>query len=256
MAVLFVPALIPAGSLKSTLATGARWRFYVTGTTNLQDIYTTDALTTEHTNPVVSDSAGIFDPIYLDQAVIYRAQLLTADGVLVPGFDIDPYNPADSFIVSAASITAAMLAAGAAAASLGFTPANKAGDTLTGDLILALAPPTLNALSAGFRGAPSATHNATYTLVLADAGTLLLHTDATARAWTIPPNASVGLPIGTMVMAVNSGTGAVTLTRGAGVSLRIAGNSVDGNKTLAQYGVATLLKYATDDWLVMGEGLS
>lgn len=254
MAIPFIPAMLPAWAFDADLTGVASWRFYETGTTDLVDTYQDADMVTENANPLPSNTAGVFYPVFLDQAITYRAQLLGSGGTVVR--DFDPYNPADGFIIGTASITAAMLAAGAAVASLGFTPLNKAGDTATGDLILDLDPTTLNSLSAGFRGAPSGTHDATYTMVLADAGTTLLHTSATAHTWTIPPNASAALPIGTIILAVNSGSGAVMLARGAGVTLRLAGNSTDGNKTLAQYGVAALLKYATNDWLASGAGIS
>lgn len=127
----------------------------------------------------------------------------------------------------------------------------KAGGTMTGDI--ALADPTPgSASSAGFRGAPTNMQDATYTLVLKDAGKTVLHTSGSAHAWTIPPNASVGFPLGTVIKVVNTGAGAVTLTRGASVALRRNGSSTDANRTLNQYGSALLEKVGTDSWLVSG----
>ena len=104
----------------------------------------------------------------------------------------------------------------------------------------------------GFRGAPGNTQDTNYTLVLSDAGKTILHTSGSAHAWTIPPNSSVAFPTGTVVVMLNSGSGAVTITRGSGVALRAAGDSTDENKTLSQHGVATLIKAATDSWYVSG----
>lgn len=158
--------------------------------------------------------------------------------------------------IAADTIGDSELEAGAAVANIGYTPANKAGDTFTGDVVLASAPASLSITSAGFRGIPINTQDADYTLVIGDAGKMIRHTDTTARAYTIPPNSSVAFPVGTTVAVRNVGTGAVTLTQGAGVSIRIAGASTTGNKTVAQWGLCTIVKEDTDVWVATGTGVS
>lgn len=74
---------------------GAKAFFYQTGGTTLQDVYTTDALTTPHTNPVVADAGGKFPSIYLDNTVEYRVVVKSSDES-VTFFDEDPYNPASA----------------------------------------------------------------------------------------------------------------------------------------------------------------
>lgn len=104
----------------------------------------------------------------------------------------------------------------------------------------------------GYLGAPLNTQDATYTLVMSDAGKTIYHTSSSAHAWTIPPNSSVAFPLGTTIALLNIGSGAVTITRGSGVALREAGDSTDANKTLAQWGQCILFKYATDSWIASG----
>ena len=67
---------------------GAQLQFYLTGTTTPANVYSSSALSTPLSNPVVADSGGLFVPIYLDPSVVYRCQLLSSSGVLVR--DIDP----------------------------------------------------------------------------------------------------------------------------------------------------------------------
>ena len=67
---------------------GAKARFYLTGTTNNATTYSDAALTTPNTNPVIADSAGRFPPIYLNPDVTYRLQVLDASNVLI--VDRDP----------------------------------------------------------------------------------------------------------------------------------------------------------------------
>jgi len=132
------------------------------------------------------------------------------------------------------------------------------GATLSGtvDYRLTATATTLNSDSIGFRGAPLNTQDATYTFVLQDSGKTVLHTSASTHTWTVPPNASVAYPTGTVIVVANIGSGAVTLARGSGVALRIGGSATDSNKTLAQHGIASLLKLDTNSWYVSGTGVS
>jgi hypothetical protein len=70
---------------------GAKWFFYLTGTTTKESVFTTSALDIAHTNPVVADAAGKFPNIYLDASATYRAVLKSADEATTI-YDIDPVN--------------------------------------------------------------------------------------------------------------------------------------------------------------------
>jgi hypothetical protein len=89
----------------------------------------------------------------------------------------------------------------------------------------------------------------TYTTVLADDGKLVTCDNAASIALTIPPNSSVAYGIGTQINIMQLGAGTVTITAGAGVTLRSDGSKL---KTNAQYAVATCAKIATDTWVVVG----
>jgi hypothetical protein len=89
----------------------------------------------------------------------------------------------------------------------------------------------------------------TYTTVLADDGKLITCDNAAAIALTIPPNGTVAYGIGTQINIMQLGAGVVTITAGAGVTLRSAGSKL---KTNGQYAVATCCKIATDTWVVIG----
>lgn len=77
----------------------AKLYFYLTGTTTPQSVYTTEALDTAHSNPVVADSGGKFAAIYLDPAKTYRAVLKTSDDVTTI-YDLDPISNGGSVIRS------------------------------------------------------------------------------------------------------------------------------------------------------------
>lgn len=132
------------------------------------------------------------------------------------------------------------------------------GGTLggTGNYRLTNTPSTLTTDSIGYRGAPPNTQDATYTLVLTDSGKTIRHSSASAHTWTIPTAASVAFPDMTLILLVNTGAGAVTIARGSGVELRIAGTSTNKNMTLAQHGIATLMHITGDIWYISGAGVS
>lgn len=131
----------------------------------------------------------------------------------------------------------------------------KAGGTMTGNISLADVAPT-NALAVGFRGAPVVSIDAVRTFGLTDSGKMIRLTGTTARTWTIPPVASVGFPIGTIIVLRNTSTASITIARGASVELRIVGLTADSNKTIASQGLATLTMEESNVWVLSGVGIS
>jgi hypothetical protein len=88
----------------------------------------------------------------------------------------------------------------------------------------------------------------TYTLVLTDSAKVVTLSNASAITLTVPTNASVAFAIGAQVNLVQLGAGQVTVS-GAGVTLRSQGSKLKLN---GQYSAATLLKIATDEWVLVG----
>lgn len=62
--------------------------------------------------------------------------------------------------------------------------------------------------------------------------------------------------VGSTCMIVNNSGSSQTITQGASVTLRLAGTTSTGNRTLAAYGVARLINVATDVWLIDGTGVT
>jgi len=109
----------------------------------------------------------------------------------------------------------------------------------------------------GFRNAPVNSQSAAYTLVLADAGKVILHpsTDANARTFTIPANSSVAYAVGTVLTFVNMTSQVVTIAITSD-TLYLAGTGTTGSRSLAQYGMATAVKLTSTTWLISGSGLT
>jgi len=109
----------------------------------------------------------------------------------------------------------------------------------------------------GFRNIPINSQSTAYTLVLADAGKTILHpaSDANARTFTIPSNASVAYAIGTAVTFINMTSQVVTIAITTD-TMYLSSAGTTGSRSLAQYGSATALKITSTNWLISGSGLT
>lgn len=99
-------------------------------------------------------------------------------------------------------------------------------------------------------GSINAQTGTTYTFVIGDAFKVVTCTNASAVAVTIPTNASVAFPVGARLDVLMGGAGAVTLTGDSGVVVN--GVSAGGAAISAQYSGISLLKTATDTWIMFG----
>jgi hypothetical protein len=97
--------------------------------------------------------------------------------------------------------------------------------------------------------ATNAQSGTTYTLVLGDAGKIVEIANSSAITLTIPTNASVAFPVGTQITILQTGAGQITVADPSGGTL----NATPGKKLRAQWSSATLLKRATDTWVLIGD---
>jgi hypothetical protein len=147
-------------------------------------------------------------------------------------------------------------------------------ETGTGALVFANTPtlespvlgtPTSGQLSActvdgtdavGFRNTPINSRSAAYETVLADSGKTILHpvADDNARIFTIPAESSVNYPIGTVISFVNlQNTVTIEITTD---TMYLANDGDTGDRTLAEYGMASAMKVASTTWIISGNGLT
>jgi hypothetical protein len=87
---------------------------------------------------------------------------------------------------------------------------------------------------------------ANYTLALSDASKVVAMNSTSARTVTVPTNASVAFPIGTVVNVYRVNTGAVNVVGASGVTVRNAGAIAD------LFGEVSLRKRGTDEWVLAG----
>lgn len=117
--------------------------------------------------------------------------------------------------------------------------------------------PLTDATTLGYVNAPVNEQSAAYTAVEADAGKIIFHpsTDANARTFTIPANASVAYALGTVLTFINMTSQVVTIAITSDTMYQ-AGTGSTGSRSLAQYGIATAVKMTSTTWLISGNGLT
>jgi len=90
-----------------------------------------------------------------------------------------------------------------------------------------------------------------YTLVLGDAGKTVAINSGSDTTITVPLNSSVPFDIGQRIDVIRVGSGAVSFS---GATVAVVINSKNSNKKIAaRYSGATLIKYATDTWVLIGD---
>ena len=108
----------------------------------------------------------------------------------------------------------------------------------------------------GYRDIPQVSFAGNTTIATTDAGKHYYSTQSTSYILTVANNASQGFQVGAAITLVNQGTGNITVAQGSGVTLYMAGNATADNRTVSTFGMATLLKVATNTWFINGTGVS
>ena len=94
--------------------------------------------------------------------------------------------------------------------------------------------------------------SASYTLVDSDAGKVVqAHTTTTT---VVVPNSVFS--VGNVVTILNGSTGNITISQGTGFSLRNSGDGTTGNRTLGQYGMATIYFATASIGYISGSNMS
>jgi hypothetical protein len=116
----------------------------------------------------------------------------------------------------------------------------------TGDILTASAANGLVAFTLNDQTGTS------YTPVLTDQYQVLItRSNAGASTLTIPTNASVAFPVGTVITVLNKGAGAVTISGAGGVTVLSAG-AVAASPVLNQYKSCALMQTSANNWYAVG----
>jgi hypothetical protein len=102
------------------------------------------------------------------------------------------------------------------------------------------------------RSIPQNGQSANYSLQSTDNGQMV---NITAGNVTVPAGV-FGSPYGQTISIFNNQNSSNAVVQGSGVTLRLAGTASTGNRTLARYGVATLICVTANTFVISGAGLS
>lgn len=69
---------------------GAQAWFYDSGTDQRRPIYADTGAEVEHPQPLIADAAGVFPAVFVEGGAPVRVEVRDADGVMLPGYPIDP----------------------------------------------------------------------------------------------------------------------------------------------------------------------
>jgi hypothetical protein len=112
-----------------------------------------------------------------------------------------------------------------------------------------------NGFAIGYLNIPQVAASNT-TIALSDAGKHYYSTSAGNFTLTIPNNSTTTFATGTAISIVVQSAGNVLVNAVSGVTLYMAGNSTAANRVVSNYGMATLMKVATDTWFINGTGVA
>lgn len=277
---LFHAGLQPALDSDGNPISGATWNFYDTGTTTPRNVFSDSALTVSLGSVLTADAAGRFAVAFVDDANPLRAILKDAGGAtlldiarvtvsggagtIVSSIDVSGGTTGLSFTGGPVTSSGTITASGTLAVTNGGTGATTATNarnnlsaaksgantdiTSLSDACTVATVGTIAADSIGFRGIPQNAQTTGYTLALTDAGK---HISITTGGVTIPANGSIAFPVGTAVTIFNNSGSTQTI----GITtdtLRWAGTTSTGTRTLAAYGLATAVKVASTTWVISG----
>ena len=163
----------------------------------------------------------------------YVSSLIAGTGLSISNNSGESATPTVSIgqdVGTSASVTFAAISATASVASSSTTSAN-----------------------VGYIGLPQNSKAANYELVIGDQGKHIYVTSTSTV--TVPANSSVGFPIGSVITVIAAAGATVTVSITSD-TMYLAGSGTTGSRTLAAYGVATLVKVAATTWFINGTGVS
>ena len=238
---------------------GGKVYTYAAGTTTPLATYTDATATTPNTNPVILDARGECN-LWFSTATSYKVILKTADDVQQWSVDnIVTYGTLASQNFNSVDITGGIITGVTATFNLIGDVSGNAGTVTNGVYLTATQTLTNKTLSGmntastikdpngtdqvvGYRKYPQSTN----TTATADDVGKQLYVGATT---TIPSGVFTA---GDYFKIINSTSSSITITQGAGTTLRLAGTATTGSRTLAAYGVAEIYCVGSETFYATG----
>ena len=191
--------------------------------------------------PVGSSAASRVDVANITVANGVTATKFTTAGTITATGNIIAGNVSSGIGVYSGNVTAAnFTTAGTITAT---------GNITAGNLI---ATGGISDSIGSVRSLPQNGKSTNYTLQSTDNGQMI---NVTSGNITVPANVFVS-PFGQIVSIFNNQNAANAIVQGSGVTMRLAGTASTGSRTLARYGVATVICVAANTFVISGAGLT
>lgn len=173
-------------------------------------------------------------------------------GTLTAGSGVTITNSAGGITIAATTggggtVTSVSGTGSANGLSLSGTVTTSGSITLSGSVTSVASTATIDGVTIGYRSIPRST--TTGTAVLADVGKCI----AISAGLTIPAST---FSAGDAISVYNNSASSVTLTQGSGLTLRLAGTTTTGNRTLAARGIATIWFNSATEAVISGAGVT
>lgn len=232
---------------------------YAAGTATPLETYTDASAVTPNTNPVILDSRGECN-LWFSAATSYKVILKNASDVLQWSVDnIATYGTIASQNSNNVAITGGTITGVTLTVNVVGDVSGNAGTVTNGvylDAVQTMTNKTITGLASastvkdslgtdytiGYRSIPQSLNT---TATAADIGKHLY----VAATTTVPSGVFVA---GNRFFVINSSASPITLTQGAGTTLRLGGTATTGNRTIAAYGVASVQCVGTEIFYVTG----
>lgn len=247
----------------NSVLAGGKIFTYAAGTTTPINTYTSAAGDTFNTNPIVLDSGGrLPEDMWLTEGVAYKFILTDNDDVQIAEYDnISGINDISLLSYPWANVTGTPttlagygITDSITAATAAATYAPIASPTFTGTALVPDNASSSTDYEIGYRDAPQNLKTVNYELVLADRGKSIVMNGSTLTL-TIPANSAVAFPVGAVVVVANINASALSVAITTD-TLTLANSTTTGTRTIAQNGLATLVKISATSWLISGVGVT
>lgn len=173
-------------------------------------------------------------------------------GTLTAGSGVTITNSAGGITIAATTggggtVTSVSGTGSANGLSLSGTVTTSGSITLSGSVTSVASTATIDGVTIGYRSIPRSTTSGT--AVTSDVGKCI----AVSAGLTIPASTFAA---GDAVSVYNNSASSVTLTQGSGLTLRLAGTTTTGSRTLAARGIATIWFNSATEAVISGAGVT
>jgi hypothetical protein len=238
---------------------GGKVYTYAAGTTTPLATFTNANANTPNTNPIILDARGECD-LWFATATSYKVVLKDANDSLIWTVDnITTYGTIASQNFNNVNITGGAITNITATFDVTgdvFGNADTVTDGVYLDAIQTLTNKTLTGIDTAstIKDPVSGTHVIGYRKIPQSSNTTAAAADVGKHLYV---SATTTIPSGVFSAGdnfyiVNSSGSSITITQGTGATLRLAGTSTTGNRTLAAYGMALVLCVGSDTFYLNG----